>query len=139
MSSEVLAHLEGLAGGLEPGERSIAMLLSLYRDAPKADIAVVDPSLADLLRQLATKRLPMLFTDRRVIVFEVDQQGQLVGPLVQIPSGTIRVTRVKRGRRFLKGSIVLRIAMVELRLVLAIDESENLDTLARSQYAVPPG
>jgi hypothetical protein len=135
VSNEVLAHLEELAGGLEPGERSVAMLLSLYRDAPSADIAIVDPGLADLLRQLARRRLPMLFTDRRVVVFEVDKQGQLVGLLAQIPSDAIRVTRIKPGRRFLKTSIVLRIATVDLRLMLAADEKENLDALARSQYA----
>ena len=134
MSGELRARLEDLVGGFEPGEEFVALLYSLEREAPKEDIAIQEPELEHLVMRLARGRLPMLFTDRRVIVFEVDPDDRPSGIVAQIPSTVVRVARIKKRTRFTKASVVLRIGSVDLQLDLGSDEHENLDLLARSQY-----
>jgi hypothetical protein len=138
LNREVRERLEALAGGLEVGETSVAALLSGNRDAPNADIAIDDPELERIAKQLAKKRIPILFTDRRVVFFAVDRQGLLTGVLMHLRSDALKITRIKRGRRFVTGYVVLGIGTMELKFQVNQAENDELDVLANSQYADRP-
>jgi hypothetical protein len=127
--------LETLAGGPESGETTVAVLVSAHREAPNADIAIDSPELEQIAKQLAKQRVPMLFTDRRIVFFAVDRQGLLTGVLLQLRSDALRIPRIKRGRRFVTGYVVLRIDTIELQFQVNPAENDELDVLARSQYA----
>lgn len=135
LNRELEAQLEELAGGLEPGELSVTALGSARREAPNAEIAIEDPELEHIVERLARRRVPILFTDRRVVFFAMDREGSLTEVLTQVRSDTIRITRVKRGCRFITGYVVLGIGSMELKFQVTQAENDELEVLAKSRYA----